>query len=93
MRGKLYILFFVSSFFSAMVFGQSKKEKNDSTTSARQIISKDQGEKDLPNQLKKNQLQKDPQALKTPIDTTATKNKHTKTKRHKHNGQNKKPFV
>jgi hypothetical protein len=84
MKGKFYILLFVFSTFSIAVAAQSKNKKNDSTTSAKQIISKDQGEKDLPNQLKKEQLQKQPETLKNPAaDSTSAKNKHKRTK-HKH---------
>ena len=84
MKRKFYILLFAFSFLSVAVSAQSKNKKNDSTVSAKPIISKDQGEKDLPNQLKKDQLQKQPEALKKSATDSAAAKKHTKTKWGKH---------
>jgi len=81
MKGKFYILFFVSSFFSTAIFAQSENKKSDSTTPAKQIISKDHGEKDLPDQLKKKQIQKNPEVLKdSTAATTPATNKDKKNK-------------
>jgi len=85
MKRRFYILFLPFSFFSIAVFAQSANKKNDSTTSAKQIILKNNGEKVLPVQLKKDQLQKTPEVLKdSAMAITPAINKSTKNKCDKH---------
>ena len=90
MKGKFYMSFFVLSFFSITVSAQSENKKTDSVTSARQIMSKNQGEKNFPAQLKKGQLQKSPEVLKdSATAVTPATNKSTKNKCDKHKKENK----
>ena len=62
---------------------RAHSQKTDSVKSAKQIILKNDGEKDLPQQLKQNQLNEKPAALKpdtTSIPTKRGKNKGCKKK-------------
>jgi hypothetical protein len=85
MKKKFGIPFFVFSFFSITAFAQSENKKADTVKPAREVILKNSGEKNLPQQLKEEQLQQLPAILNPDsLNTAKANNKRTKGSCNKH---------
>ncbi len=82
MKKRFSIPFLVFSLFSTIILAQSKDKKADTITPARQVILKNSGEKNLPQQLKEKQIKEQPAMLKTDSVSATAKpgTKRTKTK-------------
>jgi hypothetical protein len=79
MKMKFSIPFFAFSFFSISVLAQTENKKTDTIKPAKEVILKNSGEKDFPQQLKENQLKEQPVILNSDSSNTAKANsKRTK---------------
>ena len=84
MKRKFCISFFLFSFFSIALLAQSEGKKADTVVSAKQVILKNTGEKNLPQQLKEKQIKGQPEILKTDslsVTNTVGKNVNRKSAR------------
>jgi hypothetical protein len=64
MKMKFCISFVLFGFFSTTLLAQSGGKKADTIVSAKQVILKNTGEKNLPQQLKEQQINAQPEILK-----------------------------
>ncbi len=85
MKKKFSIPFFAFSFFSISVLAQMENKKPDTIKPAKEVILKNSGEKNFPQQLKENQLKEQPVILNSDSSNTAIANsKQTKRMCNKH---------
>jgi len=85
MKKKFSLPFFAFSFFSISVLAQTENNKPDTIEPAKEVILKNSGEKNLPQQIKENQFKKQPVILNSDSSNTAkANNKRTKGMCNKH---------
>lgn len=77
MKNQSLILVFVSSLITTFAAAQAGNKTNDSVNSVRQIL-KNSGEKNLNRQIKKEQVSKNPEVLRTDSSSAAVDPKRTK---------------
>jgi len=86
MKRKFCISFVLFGLFSTTLLAQSAGKKADTIVSAKQVILKNTGEENLPQQLKEQQINAQPEILKTDslsITNAAGKNANRKSARYK----------
>jgi hypothetical protein len=86
MKNQSLILVFVFSLVTTFAVAQAGNKTSDSVNSARQIILKNSGEKNLTGQIKKEQVSKSPELLgpdssNTPVNAQRAKDKSNKQKK------------
>ena len=89
MNKQFLISLFACSLVATQALAQAEDKKVDSVNSAKQLIRKNSGEKDLPKQVQKEQLNKNPETLtKDSLNSTST-TKRSKSKYGKHRKEGK----
>jgi len=83
------ILIFVLSLITIFARAQSANKTSDSVNSVRQIILQNAGEKDLNKQIKKEQVTKGPELLRTDSSDAVVNPQRTKGKGNKHKKEGK----
>lgn|GEM_PF-6545976 len=78
MKNKFAFGFVLLTAFSAATYAQSSGKKD--TIAAKETITKNNGEKNLPQQLKQNQLNENPVIIRSDSSVTAAKTKKDKKK-------------
>jgi len=85
---KQILIVFVAFIVPLVTLSQVKNKKIDSSASAKEMIQKNSGEKDLSKQLQKEQLKKNPELLTKDSANGSASNKRHKTKcKHKNSGK------